>query len=47
MSERNVELRRRVIEAFNARDIEWLSALCDPGVVWNPRELNSPRAHAS
>jgi hypothetical protein len=48
MSGRNVELHRRVIEAFNARDIEWLIALCDPGVEWNSDELNSPpRAHAS
>jgi ketosteroid isomerase-like protein len=35
MSERNVELHRRAIEAFNARDIERLIALCDPGVEWN------------
>ena len=34
MSERNVELHRRVIEAYNAREIEQLVALCDPGVEW-------------
>ena len=34
MSERNVELHRRVIGAYNARDIERLIALCDPGVEW-------------
>jgi hypothetical protein len=32
MSERNVELHRRAIEAFNARDIEALIPLCDSGV---------------
>jgi hypothetical protein len=35
MSERNVESHRRAIEAFNARDIERLIALCDSGVEWN------------
>ena len=35
MSERNVELHRRVIEAYNAREIERLIALCDPEVEWN------------
>src|SRR2546422_8443249 len=33
MSERNVELQRRWIEAFNARDIEAMIALCDPSGV--------------
>jgi hypothetical protein len=32
MSERNVELNRRWIEAFNSRDIEAMIALCDPSV---------------
>ena len=32
MSERNVELNRRWIEAFNSRDIEAVIALCDPSV---------------
>ena len=32
MSERNVELHRRLIEAFNARDIEAFIALCDPQI---------------
>jgi SnoaL-like domain len=36
MSERNVELTRGFIEAFNARDIGAVVALCDPSV-----ELNS------
>ena len=35
MSKRNVELQRRVIEAFNARDIEALIALCDPSIEWH------------
>jgi ketosteroid isomerase-like protein len=32
LSERNVELHRRLIEAFNARDIEAFIALCDPQI---------------
>jgi ketosteroid isomerase-like protein len=32
MSERNVELPRRWMEAFNARDIEALIAYCDPSI---------------
>ena len=32
MSERNVELLRRWIEAFNSRDIEAVIALCDPAI---------------
>jgi ketosteroid isomerase-like protein len=32
MSERNVELHRHWFEAFNARDIEALIVLCDPGI---------------
>jgi ketosteroid isomerase-like protein len=32
MSERNVELHRRAIEAFNARDIEALIPLCDSDI---------------
>ena len=35
MSQENVELHRRVIEAFNARDIERMLAYCDPGIEWN------------
>ena len=35
MSERNVEAHRRFIEAFNARDIEALIALCDPEVEFH------------
>jgi hypothetical protein len=31
MSRQNVELMRRIIEAFNARDIEAFIAYCDPG----------------
>ena len=33
LSERNVELHRRLYEAFNARDIDSLVALCDPRVA--------------
>lgn len=33
MSEQNVELHRRVYEAFSARDLEALVALCDPSVA--------------
>jgi SnoaL-like domain len=32
MSERNVELARRVVEAFNARDPGAIIALCDPDI---------------
>ena len=35
MSERNVELTRRVNEAFNARDIEAMIALCDPSIEFH------------
>ena len=35
MSEQNVELHRRGIEAFNRRDIEGVVALCDPSVEWH------------
>jgi ketosteroid isomerase-like protein len=35
MSERNVELTRRVYEAFNARDIEALIAYCDPSIEYH------------
>ena len=35
MSERNVELNRRWIEAFNSRDIEAVIALCDPSVEFH------------
>jgi hypothetical protein len=36
MCERNVELERRWIEAFNARDIEAYVALCDPSIELHP-----------
>jgi SnoaL-like domain len=32
MSARNVELTRRYIEAFNARDVEVLIVCCDPSI---------------
>lgn len=32
MSEENVELLRRLFEAYNARDIEGFIAYCDPGI---------------
>jgi ketosteroid isomerase-like protein len=35
MSERNVQLNRRVIEAFNARDIEAFIALFDPSIEFH------------
>jgi hypothetical protein len=33
VSEHNVELHRRLYEAFNARDTDLLVALCDPGIT--------------
>jgi hypothetical protein len=33
--DRNVELYRGVIEAFNARDIERYLAFCDPSIEWH------------
>src|SRR5947207_3000944 len=37
MSERNIELVRRYIAAFNARDVEAAIALCDPSIEYvNP-----------
>ena len=35
MSERNIELHRRFDEAFNARDIEAMIALCDPSIEFH------------
>ena len=35
MSEQNVELHRRVVEAFNAHDIEAMIAYCDPSIDWH------------
>jgi hypothetical protein len=35
MSERNVELQRRALEAFHARDIEAFIACLDPGVEYH------------
>ena len=32
MSEENVELHRRVVEAFNKGDVEGIVTLCDPGI---------------
>ena len=32
MSQENVELHRRVIEAYNAQDVEAFIALCDPSI---------------
>jgi ketosteroid isomerase-like protein len=32
MSERDVELNRRIVEAFNARDVEAVIALCHPSI---------------
>jgi ketosteroid isomerase-like protein len=34
MSERNIELHRRFIEAFNARDVEAMIASCDPSIEY-------------
>jgi ketosteroid isomerase-like protein len=39
MSERNVELYRRGIEAFNRRDLDAFLALADPDVVGTSRVL--------
>src|SRR5438876_10880402 len=36
MPETNVELHRRVMEAFNARDIEAIIAYSDPSVEFHP-----------
>jgi ketosteroid isomerase-like protein len=35
VSEQNVQLHRRAIEAFNARDAEAFTAFCDPSVEWH------------
>jgi ketosteroid isomerase-like protein len=35
MSERNVELTRHFIEAFNARDLNAMLAHCDPSIEWH------------
>lgn len=35
MSERNVELLRRFIEAFHARDLDAVLALVDPSIEWH------------
>jgi ketosteroid isomerase-like protein len=35
VSEPNIELHRRVIGAFNRRDVEAIVALCDPRVEWH------------
>jgi ketosteroid isomerase-like protein len=36
MSEENIELLRRAVEAYNRRDVEALNAELDPEVVWRP-----------
>ena len=36
MSQENVELSKRVVEAWNRRDAEAIIALADPKVVWHP-----------
>jgi ketosteroid isomerase-like protein len=36
MSQENVELHRRFVEAFSARDVEGLVALCDQQVEFHP-----------
>ena len=33
MSAQNVELHRRMYEAFNARDVDALMAFCDPSIA--------------
>jgi ketosteroid isomerase-like protein len=35
VSEQNVELHRRLVEAFNTRDIEAWIALCDPSIEFH------------
>ena len=35
MSRENVELHRRIVEAFSERDVEGLVALCDRRVEWH------------
>jgi ketosteroid isomerase-like protein len=35
VSKHNVDLTRRFIEAFNARDTEAYIALCDPSIEWH------------
>jgi ketosteroid isomerase-like protein len=35
VSEQNVELHRRAVEAFNARDVEAVVALCDPNIEFH------------
>jgi ketosteroid isomerase-like protein len=36
MSERNVELMRRMVEAYNARDVDAFIACCEPGAEFRP-----------
>ena len=40
MSEENVELARRLVDAWNSRDLEAILALCDPEIEY----VNSPTA---
>jgi hypothetical protein len=44
MSQANVELHRRAIEAFNARDVEAFIAFIDPSVEFHT-EFATPSAH--
>jgi ketosteroid isomerase-like protein len=36
MSEENLQLSKRVLEAWNRRDVEATIALASPEVVWHP-----------
>ena len=36
MSQENVELSKRLVEAWNRRDVEGTIACADPQVVWHP-----------
>jgi ketosteroid isomerase-like protein len=35
VSDRNVELTRRIMDGWSSRDMEALIACCDPGIEWN------------
>jgi ketosteroid isomerase-like protein len=36
MPKENVELSKRLLDAWNRRDVDATTALADPGVVWHP-----------
>jgi ketosteroid isomerase-like protein len=36
MSQENVEIVRRGIDAFNDRDLDAVAEMCDPNVEWHP-----------